>query len=97
MRTITISNDTKKLINNLFGNDETGFTKIAIDRNSHMDKGEVRLWAAVMKSSFLELDYNFILSGGCKSVCDSLLIEYDYILEAFLKIERLIFKEFRNG
>lgn len=95
MRTIKISNRIKKLINNLFSC-KTGFTSVAINRNSHEDKGEVRMWCNVIKSGFLTLDYNFILSGPCKTICDSLLLEYDYVVAAFLKIEGLIFEEFKR-
>lgn len=97
MRTITISNKNKKLINDLFGDETRGFAKIAIDRNSHEDKGECLMWCAVLKSGFDTLDYNFILSGGCKSICDSLLLDYDYVIAAFLKIEGLIFQDFKEG
>jgi hypothetical protein len=97
MRTITISSKNKKLINEIFGNDESGFIKIAISRNSHADKGEVRMWVNVIKSGFLELDYEFILSGGCKSICDSLLLRYDWVIAAFLRVEEAIFEEFKNG
>lgn len=97
MRAITISNKNKKLINDLFGDETRGFTKIAISRNSEMDKGECKMWCNVIKSGFLELDYNFILSGGCKAIADSLLLDYEYIIASFLKIEGLIFQEFKNG
>lgn len=89
---IKISKKNKVLINNLFSQ-ELGFTRVAIDRNSHMDRGEVKMWCNVIKSGFLELDYNFLLSGSCKAICTSLLLSYEHVIEAFLKVEVLIFKE----
>lgn len=93
---IKISNNNKKLINNFFDNPEIGLKKMARDRNSEEDEESVNLVCEIIKSGFLELDFKFIFCGACKNYCDSLLLDYEFVRIAFLKIEGLIFQEFKG-
>jgi hypothetical protein len=84
------------MINNFFDNPEIGLKKIARDKSSHDDEDAVNLICEVIKSGFLELDYKFIFDGACKNYCRSLLLDYEFVKIAFLKIEGLIFQEFKG-
>lgn len=82
----------KKRIEMLFSDSGGGFTNIAIDRNARENRGVCRMWCAVIKTAFNDLDYEFMLGGVCKTICDSLSLSYKHVLAAFLQLDMLVWE-----